>query len=110
MKLKLINIFNILKEALWEDRIDRYLFSLSFVLFVVSFAIWHYLIAPRNLIIYSRFGVYPLRLLLIILTLNTLLAVFSVKKEKEISYLLFIANCICGLLIVILEIFYLLNY
>lgn len=110
MKLKLIDIFKILKEALWEDRVDRYLFLLSLLLFTISFTLWHFLIAPRNLMIYSRFNIYPLRLLSIILILNTLLAVFSVRKEKEISYLLFIANCICAFLVVVLEIFYLLNY
>lgn len=110
MKLSLLTIPKILKEALWDDKIDRYLFFSSLLLFAVAFTIWNSIIVPKNIPIYSRFDIYPIRLLLIIFLLNSILAIFSEKKEKEISYLLFIANLISVILVLILEFFYLINY
>lgn len=98
-----------IKKALFDDRVNFYLISASAVLFLTNFLIWRGVISKRYLSIYEHLGIYPLRYLVIVLLLNTTLALFSYDKEKEISYLLLSANIAVSLLIFVLEIFYLSN-
>lgn len=107
MKQYLVSLANIIKASVWQDVINRYLILASVIFFLVDWLIWRAKLATPDMYVYLGFGVYPIKFLAAILFLNTVLAVFSYNKEKEISYLLLIGNVIAGTLILALEIFYL---
>ena len=99
-------------KPFFTDRINLYLLGTAVVLFVADFIIWTTKLRYESIYIQSISGVYPIRFLVIILSVNSILAIFSSNKEKEISYLLLGANIFLSLLIFVLEIFYFvsLNY
>jgi hypothetical protein len=76
---------------------------------IVDLALWYTVLVNRDVAVYLKFSIYPVKLLGIMLVLNTALALFSYFKEKEISYLLFMANIILVVFTLVLEIFYLFN-
>lgn len=103
------NYFASVKLAIFKDYINLYLFSGTILLFLVDFLIWRFKLKDHDIYITTLNGIFPIRYLAIVFLLNTLLAVFSYEKEKEISYLLFSANVFIGILIFILELFYMIN-
>jgi len=98
-----------IKQALFEDYINLYLFSGVLFLAVLDILIWKLVLSTRELFIFSGMGIYPIRYLMVILIINTTLGLFSYDKEKEITYLLLSANVMASVLVFILEIFYLFN-
>jgi hypothetical protein len=98
-----------IKRALIDDKVNFYLFSATVASFLTNFLIWRSTLLQRQIYIYDYLGVYPMRYLVIVLLINTTLALFSYDKEKEISYLLMAANIAVSLLMFVLEIFYLLH-
>ena len=107
MKQYIVSFANLIKASVWQDLIDRYLILASVTFFLVDWLIWRTRLASPDVYVYLGFGVYPIKFLAVVLFLNSILAVFSYSKEKEISYLLLIGNIIVGVLILALEIFYL---
>lgn len=101
--------FDAIRKALFEDYINLYLLSGVIFLSLVDVLIWKFVLSIRDIYIFYGMGIYPIRYLMIILIINTVLALFSYDKEKEISYLLLSANVMATVLIFILEIFYLFN-
>lgn len=101
--------FAAIKKALFEDYINLCLFSATIFLAVIDVVIWKVILSKRDIFIFNGMGIYPIRYLMILLLINTTLAMFSFEKEKEISYLLLAANIMATLLVFILEIFYLFN-
>lgn len=98
-----------LKEIFYNNTLNSVLLIITAVIYMAVFLIWHFSLRYQDIYIFSLNGVYPIRLLTIIITLNTILGVFSYDKEKEITPLLFGANVFISSLILILEIFYLVN-
>lgn len=98
-----------LKAALYDDHIDRVLFLLTIIFFITNYFVWSKNLSSPELFIYLRISIYPIKLLAIMLLVNTLLAIFAHTKEKEIGYFLFISNILLNVLVFILETFYLLN-
>jgi heme/copper-type cytochrome/quinol oxidase subunit 4 len=98
-----------LKKVLIDDRINLVFTIFSIIIYLIVFLIWHFSLRYKNMYIYSTSGIYPVRYLTIILPLNYFLGIISYRKEKEISYLLFGAGLFIALLLLILEIFYLIN-
>lgn len=82
---------------------------LTVVFFLADYLIWHIFLSGPEVYVYLRIGIYPIKLLAIILLVNTVLAIASHDKEKEIGYFLFISNIIVSILVSILEIYYLIN-
>ncbi|MFA6963901.1 MAG: hypothetical protein WC227_04310 [Patescibacteria group bacterium] len=107
MKKYITTLGPFLKEFLVDDIVNRYLFSISLIWSFVDYLIWHFLLSSPDIFVYIRIGVYPIKLLFIILILNTVLAFSSFKREREIGYLLFIGNILAVALVMILEIYYL---
>lgn len=101
--------YQILRSALWDDIIDRSLFFGTAVLFFIAYIIWSLDLKSPDIFIYLRVNIYPVKLLAIILTVNSFLAIVSHDKEKEIGYFLFISNILLCVLAIILEIFYISN-
>jgi len=101
--------FGAIKKALFDDHVNLCLVSGTIILVLTDTIIWKYILAKRELFLYERLGIYPLRYLVIVLLINTTLGLFSYDKEKEISYLLLSASIGVSTLIFILEIFYLIN-
>lgn len=99
--------YDFLKSALYDDVIDRSLFLLTVGLFILDYFIWSRYLSSPDIYVYLRVNIYPIKLLAVILAVNTFLAIVSHNKEKEIGYFLFISNIIVGALVLILEIFYL---
>lgn len=102
------NIYLTIKDVVL-DRLNIILFSVMIVLFIPDFLIWNLRLRYEDIYVFSQNGVYPIRFLGIIILINTIVAVFSYDKEKEIGYLLLAANIFISLLIFILEMFYLIN-
>lgn len=100
-------LYMLLKESVVDDIVDRYLVLAALFLSLANWFIWHRFLDHPDNYIYTKFSIYPVQLLAIILTINTVLAVFSYSKEKEISYLLLTGNIIAVILVFALEIFYL---
>ncbi|MDO8444250.1 MAG: hypothetical protein Q7S80_01975 [bacterium] len=98
-----------LKAALWDDSIDRVLFLLAVVLFLLDYWLWSKYLSSPDIYVYLRVNIYPIKLLAIMLFVNTFLAIIAHPKEKEIGYFLFISNIVLSVLVLILEIFYLSN-
>jgi len=98
-----------LKEILIDDRINLVFTMLSLVVYLIVFLIWRFSLRYNDMYIYSISGIYPIRYLTIILPLNYFLGIFSYRKDKEISYLLLGAGLFIAILLLILEIFYLIN-
>ena len=109
MKTKLSTLAQIAKEVFYEDHIDIYLFGSTIAVFVADFFIWRWRLRFEDIYIFTINGVYPIRFLGIILLVNTILAIFSYEREREISYLLFGSGLTVSLFVLILEIFYLVN-
>jgi len=109
MKNYLKSNFLFLKQALYDDIVDRSFFIITVLLFFLAYYIWHRYLNTDDFFIYMRVNVYPVKLLGVILVVNTFLAISSYNREKEVGYFLFIGNILVSLLILILEIFYLLN-
>lgn len=101
--------YQFLKSALWDDTVDRVLFLLTVGLFLLDYLIWSKYLSSPLIYVYLRTSIYPIKLLAIMLAVNTFLAIVAHTKEKEIGYFLFISNTILNILILILEIFYLSN-
>lgn len=101
--------YQFLKAALWDDTIDRVLFFLTVGFFFLDYFIWSRYLSSPDIYVYLRINIYPIKLLAIILGVNTFLAIFAHTKEKEIGYFLLISNIIVSVLVLILEIFYLSN-
>jgi hypothetical protein len=102
------NIFQTLKSV-YADRLNIILFSAIIIVFVADFFIWRLRLRYEDIYIFTLNGVYPIRFLGIILLVNTFVSIFSYEKEKEISYLLFSASLFISILILVLEMFYLIN-
>ncbi len=109
MKNYITTLGQFLKEFLVDDIANRYLFPAFILWFFVDYLIWHFLLSSPDIFVYVRIGVYPIKLLFIILLINTTLAVSSYKREREIGYLLFIGNILAAALVMILEIYYLIH-
>jgi hypothetical protein len=109
MKQYITNSYSFLKEALFDDILDRYLLLSSIILFLVDYLIWQSFFIGEPLSVLLRINIYPIKYLAIIMALNTLLSISAHDKEKEVGYLLLIGNIIVGILIFILEIFYLVH-
>lgn len=107
MKNYLDDCFCHLKRAVVNDYVNLYLVSASMLLYVIVFSLWKFRLSSLDIFLVTLGGIYPIRYLTIIFVLNSVLAISSYGKEKEISYLLFAANVFLTLLILILEIFYL---
>ncbi|PIS07484.1 hypothetical protein COT78_03365 [Candidatus Berkelbacteria bacterium CG10_big_fil_rev_8_21_14_0_10_43_13] len=101
--------YQLLKSALWDDITDRTLFILTLILFVIDYFIWSRQLSSPDLYVYLRVNIYPIKLLAIMVAINTFLAVVAHDKEKEIGYFLFLSSFLLTSLVLILEIFYLLN-
>lgn len=101
--------YRFLRSALYDDVIDRALFQFTVLFFVVDYFIWSKYLSSPDIYVYLRFNVYPIKLLGLVLIINTALAISAHSKEKEIGYFLFISNILMGILVLSLEIFYLLN-
>ena len=99
----------LIKKAFIDDSINRYLFLISFFLFLFDYLIWKSHLENQDIAVFSLNGLYPVKFIAIILVINTFLAGSSYEKEKEISYLLISASIFVALLIFILEFFYLIN-
>ncbi|MEI8143381.1 MAG: hypothetical protein WCG48_02055 [Candidatus Berkelbacteria bacterium] len=97
-----------LKEQ-YRDRVNIMLFISAALLAVADYILWHFYLADPTLFIYLPIQMYPVKLLFLIILINTLSATFSYPKEKEISYLLHIASIILALLTLALEIFYIIH-
>jgi len=61
-----------LRKALWDDIVDRTLFLVTVVLFVLDYALWSKYLKSPDIFIYLRVNLYPVKLLAIFLTLNDL--------------------------------------
>ncbi len=101
--------YQFFKSALWDDVIDRTLFLLTCGLFILDYWLWSKYLSSPDIYVYLRVNIYPIKLLAIILVINTFLAIIAHTKEKEIGYFLLISNIIVSVLVLILEIFYLAN-
>jgi|GEM_PF-901002 len=99
--------FTLLKNTLYDDIVDRYLFILTLALFFLDYLIWHFAFPGRQIFILLKANLYPVKLLLVILIINTFLAIAAHNREKEVGYLLFMSSVFCSLLILILEFYYL---
>ena len=106
MKNYFFSLAGYLKEVLFDDIKNRYLFITTLILSLGSFFFWERFLAGGDIQIYTRITLYPVKYLALVLILNTLLSIFSYNKEREISYLLFVANIVLVLLTWALEIFY----
>ena len=100
---------SVLKKIVFEDYINLYLISASVLIFVINYLIWRISLVEKDIFIQSLGGLYPIKYLLLAYIINGSLALFSYEKEKEIGYLLFSANLFLGILVLILEIFYLIS-
>ncbi len=98
-----------LKKVLYDDILDRYLFLATMILSLSDYLVWHKYLSSPDLMVYVRIGIYPVELLAVVITINTLLAITSYNREEELAHLLFIGNVICAFLVVILELFYFLK-
>lgn len=107
MKQHITNSYSFLKDALFDDVLDRYLLFSSIFLFLLDYFIWQRFLVGESIYVLLRISIYPIKYLAIIMVLNTFLAISAHEKEKEVGYLLLIGNIIVGVLIFILEIFYL---
>lgn len=99
----------LLKAALYDDYIDRVLFFLTIIFFLINYLVWSKYLSSPDLFIYLRITLYPIKLLALMLGINTLLAIFAHGKEKEIGYFLFISNILINILVFALEVFYILS-
>lgn len=97
------------RKAIFGDYINLYLISGNILIFLVNYLIWKLKLVDRDIYIQSLGGLYPIKYLAIVFLINGFLALFSYEKEKEISYLLFSANLFVGILILVLEMFYLIS-
>ena len=109
MRQYITNSYSFLKGALYDDMIDRYLLLVSVLLVVIDYTIWQAFFTGEAIYVLLRISIYPIKYLAIILVLNTFLSVVAHEKDKEVGYLLLIGNIIVGILILILEIFYLVH-
>ena len=108
-KIEMKNYLKTIKKAIFEDYLNLYLLSGSLFIFLVDYFLWKLKLVDKDLYIQGLSGLYPIKYLLVIYVLNSFLALFSYDKEKEISYLLFAANIFIGILILVLEIFYIIS-
>jgi hypothetical protein len=109
MKIQAVQLLDYLKKVLYDDILDRYLFAATIVLSLFDYIAWHNYLSSPDLMVYVRIGIYPVELLAVIITINTLLAITSYNREEELAHLLFIGNIICAFLVLILELFYFLK-
>ena len=98
---------SLLQEVAIRNYKTRYLFFSSIILAVIDYLIWKIMLSGPDIFVYIRISIYPIQYLTIILAINTFLAFIAYEKEREISYLLFMANLLVGGLILVLEFFYL---
>ena len=98
-----------IKKSVKDNSLSIYLFIASIVLFFVDLSIWRKFLSFPDIYIYNRIGIYPVKVLLIMIIVNTSLSLFSFKKEKEIGYLLLSGSVFIAILVLFLELFYLIN-
>lgn len=99
--------YQILKESIYDDKVDRFLLLIGASLGFLDWYIWHRYLETPDIYVYTKLSIYPVRLLAVIILINLLLAISSYQKEKEISYLLFVGIIIAEILVLALEIYYL---
>lgn len=109
MKQNIINLSVSIKQALIDDILDRYLLIVSLCLFLIDFFIWRFFLSSDSLYIFLKINVYPVKYLAVVIMINTFLTISAHEREKEVGYLLLLGNIIVGLLIFILEAFYLIH-
>ncbi|MFA7253269.1 MAG: hypothetical protein WC107_01815 [Patescibacteria group bacterium] len=109
MNQRIIDNSRYLKEVMVDDHINRWLFVGIVLLVIPIYLIWSKYLVDYQVGVFLKIGVFPLKYLFIILILNTVLAVFSYRKEKEIAYLLMMGSLAITIFIFILEVFYLRN-
>ena len=109
MKTQITQLLPYLKKVLFDDLLVRYLFLTTIVISLFDYIAWHKYLSSPDLMVYVRIGIYPVELLAVIVTINTVLAITSYNREEELAHLLFIGNVICSFLVLILELFYFLK-
>ena len=103
------NYYKLFKKATFGDSINLYLLSGNILILLIDYFLWRIRLVDRDLFIQTLSGLYPMKYLSIVFIINIFLALFSYEKEREISYLLFAANIFIGILIFVLEIFYIVS-
>jgi hypothetical protein len=109
MKTYLQKLYKEIEAVFASDKSIRYLLIGSIIFAIFDYILWKWQLSSGDIYVFLKLGIYPVKLLVVILIINTILAFASYWKEKEISYLLMIGNIIMCFLTLILEIFYLLN-
>lgn len=93
-------------KAIYLDSFNRWAVIAGLALALVNYLIWHMLGGKESFSVYSPYGYYPLQMLAIVWLLHLIIAVYSYKIDKKISYLLTSALTFYALLIIVLEIYY----
>ncbi|OQA04311.1 MAG: hypothetical protein BWY68_00410 [bacterium ADurb.Bin400] len=107
MKERFRTIYSTVHDTLILDQANMYLLASAIAITGLDYLIVRLQPVAENSQHFGRLNISPLIYLLIVICVNTALAVFSFGREKEISYLLLSANIILALLVFVLEIFYL---
>lgn len=105
----MISIKNTLREiksSLYDNILNRYLVLIQIVLFVIAILIWMKVLVAQNVFIYSSNNYFPLQIYVVVFFLHLILSVYSYRKDRYISNLLFGASTFYIVLIIVLELLY----
>ena len=103
------NIFQEIKSTLFDDRANLYMLLFQIVAFAITFTIWNLVIEKRDIFIYTVTNYFPLQIFAIIIIIHLFLAVYSYKKDRQISHVLLGASTFLMLIIITIEFLYILN-
>jgi len=92
-----------------DDLFQRYVILTTLASSLIIYYIWHYIIIPKEIFVYSAFGYYPIQVFSIIGVLHIVISLYGYNKDKLISYLLMSALLFYTILIMIIEIGYLIH-
>jgi len=109
MKNIVTSFLSLTKNTFWVNVTNRWLLILTILFSGLDYYLWQNFIHNLDQFFNIRIGIYPLQYMSIILLINTLLALASYERDREVTYFLLMSNIIIVYLITILEFCYILR-
>lgn len=94
------------KTALYVDEFNRLSILLGGGGALICYLIWIKLSNSENFIFFTPYGYYPLQVFLAVWLMHVIIAVYSYKIDKFISYLMTASLIFYSILIIVLEFYY----
>jgi len=110
MKIKILDIVNLIKKALVSDKPNLAFVVSSIVLWIIAYSLWVFIILRNNIFLYTPLSYGPHIYVLVIFVLHLIVSIYSYDKDAKISHLLLGSAAFFNFMTVVLLLIYTITY